>query len=222
VSGGGLRGEGLVYVRAGRRILDGVDLEVRRGERLAVTGPSGAGKSTLLAIVAGLEASDAGRVTLDGEVLRSGVDPALRRRVGVVLQGYGLLSLLSAAENVELALQSRGLGRRDVRAKAHDALTAVGLAARAEHLVEELSGGEQQRVAIARALVGEPEVLLADEPTAELDAENRERILQLLLGLADRGAAVVLATHDPDVAMRCDRRVHLDAGLLAEAPVEFG
>ena len=211
-----LTAAGLVYVRAGRRILDGVDFDVRPGERLAVTGPSGAGKSTLLAIVAGLEAPDAGRITLDSRPVLPGADPALRRRVGVVLQGYGLLSLLSAAENVELTLQARGHSRRDVRQQAQTALASVGLAARADHLVEELSGGEQQRVAIARALVGRPDVLLADEPTAELDAENRERILQLLLGLTETGAAVVLATHDPDVAGRCDRRVHLDAGHLEE------
>jgi putative ABC transport system ATP-binding protein len=213
-----LRGEGLVYVRGGRRILDGVDVEVRPGERLAVTGPSGAGKSSLLAVLAGLEPADRGVVRLGDDVVRAGVDPALRQRVGIVLQGYGLLSLLTAAENVELALQARRRPRGEVRDRARAVLVSVGLGPRADHLVEELSGGEQQRVAIARALVGEPAVLLADEPTAELDAENRERILALVLAVADRGGAVAIATHDPDVAARCDRRVHVDAGVLAQEP----
>ena len=204
-----LTGSGITYARGGRTILDGVDVAVRPGERLAITGPSGAGKSTLLAILAGLEAPDSGTVKLGDDVVRPGAGPALRRRFGIVFQGYGLLSLLTAAENVELVLAARKVSPRAARARAAEMLTAVGLGPRAEHLVEELSGGEQQRVAIARALAAETEVILADEPTAELDAENRERILALLLGAADRGATVLVATHDPDVWDRCDRRFHL-------------
>jgi putative ABC transport system ATP-binding protein len=204
-----LSGRGIGYAREGRVILDGVDVAVRPGERLAVTGPSGSGKSTLLAILAGLEAPDRGTVRLGDDVVRPGAGPRLRRRFGIVFQGYGLLSLLTAAENVELVLAARRIPPRENRERAAAMLAAVGLRARADHLVEELSGGEQQRVAIARALVGDPEIVLADEPTAELDAENRERALALLLAASGRGATVVLATHDPEVWTRCDRRLHL-------------
>ena len=204
-----ISGTGLVYARGGRVILDGIDVRAAPGERLAITGPSGAGKSTLLAILAGLEAPDRGVVRLGEEVVRPGAGPVLRRRFGIVFQGYGLLSLLTAAENVELVLAARRMRPRDTRARAAGMLAAVGLGARADHLVEELSGGEQQRVAVARALAADPEIVIADEPTAELDAENRERVLALLLGAADRGATVLVATHDPDVWDRCDRRLHL-------------
>ena len=199
-----VRARGLRLVRGGRVLVDGLDLDVAPGERLAVTGPSGAGKSTLLAALAGLEPPDAGTVEIGGEVAggRHGLD--LRRRVGLVLQGYGLVSVLTAAENVEVVL--RDAGAADAAGRATAALTAVGLGRRGGHLVEELSGGEQQRVAVARALVTEPAVLVADEPTAALDAETRAAVLDLLLG---SGTAVVLATHDPAVAARCDRQLRL-------------
>jgi putative ABC transport system ATP-binding protein len=186
-------------VRAGRQVLDAVTLEAPAGEITALTGPSGSGKSTLIAALAGLEPVTSGSVLWEDTV----VGPRsrdLRRRCGLVLQGYGLVSLLSAAENVELVLQARRTAREEVRARAQEALAAVGLDGAGDHLVEQLSGGQQQRVAVARAVVGRPDVLLADEPTAELDAATRDRVLHVLLAEAHRGAVVVLATHDRYVA----------------------
>jgi putative ABC transport system ATP-binding protein len=200
----------VTVVRGGRTILDGVTLTAEPGERVAIVGPSGAGKSTLLAALAGLERPDSGTLHLGQSPLRG--TEALRR-FGIVLQGYGLLSLLTAAENVELALQARRVPPPDVKAAAARLLAAVGLAGRAGHLVEELSGGEQQRVAVARALVTGPDIVLADEPTAELDAAARGLVLDLLLDRSPAaGRTLLIATHDPEVAARCDRTVHISAG----------
>jgi putative ABC transport system ATP-binding protein len=204
----------VTVVRAGRTVLDGVTLRAEPGDRLAVVGPSGAGKSTLLATLAGLERPDSGTVQLGGARI-GGVPPGF----GIILQGYGLLSLLTAAENVELALQARRVPAGRVRAEAARLLAEVGLAGRAGNLVEELSGGEQQRVAVARALVTDPDVVLADEPTAELDAATRQIVLDLLLGTAHTGRTLLIATHDPEVAARCDRTVTIHAGrIIAEPP----
>jgi ABC-type lipoprotein export system ATPase subunit len=203
VSGFTLQGTDLVVERAGRRILDRASLTVAGGERVAVTGPSGAGKTTLLHVLAGLERPDGGTVRVGAT-----------RRVGIVFQGHGLVSLLTAAENVEVALQAERLARAEVRERAAAALQAVGLRPGRDRLVEELSSGQQQRVAVARALVVRPDVLLADEPTAELDMATREAVLELLLAAAGGGAAVVLATHDHNLASRCDRQVRMLAGRL--------
>ena len=214
-AGSELRGEEIVVRRAGMTVLDGVSVSARAGERVAVTGPSGAGKTTLLTVLAGLVPPNSGRVLLDGTPLRPG-DRAQRTRIGVIFQGYGLVSLLTAAENVELVLQSAGRPPGEVRERAQAALSAVGLGRRGDHLVEELSGGEQQRVAVARALVINPPVLLADEPTAELDAQTRGGILELIFSVARRGGLVMLATHDDEVAERCSRVLHVDRGRLVE------
>jgi putative ABC transport system ATP-binding protein len=205
---GSVRAESVCYRRSGRVILDGVDLSVSPGDSLAVVGPSGSGKSSLLAVLAGLERPDSGRV------LRT---PADGLRTGLVLQGYGLVSVLTAAENVEVPLQAGAAGpmpSAQVRASAAAALASVRLADVADHLVEELSGGQQQRVAVARALVIQPDVVFADEPTAELDHEMKQRIVDLLLGVATRGGVVVIATHDPEIARRCGRQLRLDAGRI--------
>jgi len=207
VSGFTLQGTDLVVERAGRRILDRASLKVAGGERVAVTGPSGAGKTTLLHVLAGLVRPNTGTVRI-GPAGQAG------RRVGIVFQGHGLVSLLTAAENVEVALQAERLARAEVRERAAAALRAVGLGPENDRLVEELSSGQQQRVAVARALVVRPDLLLADEPTAELDAATREAVLELLLAAAGRGAAVVLATHDLGLADRCDRQVRMLAGRL--------
>jgi ABC-type lipoprotein export system ATPase subunit len=199
-----IRADSLRYVRAGRVILDDVSLQVGAGESLAVVGPSGSGKSSLLALLAGLEPPDAGRI-----------ERAHARAPGLILQGYGLVGVLTAAENVEVALQSGTAGRfgaAEIRGRAASVLEAVGLTAVADHLVEELSGGQQQRVAIARALVIDPEVLLADELTAELDHDWKERVVDLVLGIAARGGIVLLATHDPDIAARCTHTLRLADG----------
>ena len=206
------------FTQQGAEILRGVDFHVTTGERVALTGPSGSGKTTLLSLLGGLAAPTSGAVLLDGRPLEQhGAD--LRRRVGVVFQGYALVALLTAAENVEIGLTAAGVPAAEAADRAREVLHIVGLADRAEHLVEELSGGQQQRVAIARALAGRPDVLLADEPSAEQDHASRDAVLDAILGAADNGTAVVLATHDADVALRCHRRVHIVDGRLAQPEV---
>lgn len=197
-----VRARGVVVVRDGRRVLDGVDIDVLPGRILAVTGPSGSGKSTLLAVLAGLVLPDGGTV-----------EPADRaEQAGIVFQGYGLLPVLTAAENVELPLQLCGVEREAVRHRAEAALARAGLADIPDRLAEELSGGQRQRVAVARALVVEAGLLVADEPTAELDADNAAVVIAALRAEAAAGAAVVIATHDPDVAALCDDTLHLVDG----------
>lgn len=198
-----LEARDLRYDVAGTRVLDGVDIEVAAGEKVAVVGPSGSGKTTLLALLGGLAAPTGGEVRIDGLPLTGLTGPA--RGVSVVLQGYGLVSLLTAAENVEIAALAMGAHASQTRASAVESLGAVGLAAHADQLVDELSGGQQQRVAVARALIQKPRILLADEPTAELDAKMRSFVLSRLLEVVESGSAIVLATHDPEVAARCDR-----------------
>lgn len=196
---------GVVVVRAGRRVVDEVDVVVEPGTMLAVTGPSGSGKSTLLAVLAGLVAADAGSV-----------EPADRaQHTGIVFQGYGLLPVLTAAENVELPLQLRGEPRDVVRRQAEVALARAGLPEVPDRLAEELSGGQRQRVAVARALVSVAGLVVADEPTAELDADSAALVLAALRAEAAAGASVVLATHDPDVAALCDATLHLVDGRVA-------
>jgi putative ABC transport system ATP-binding protein len=202
-----LKAHGLGYVRDGQQILAGVDVIVEPGESLAVTGPSGSGKTSLLAILSGLAAPTAGEVYIDGVLLTGFAGPA--RGISVVLQGYGLVSLLAAAENVEIALRAAGRPPQAAAQAARAALAQLGLEAHADHLVEELSGGQQQRTAVARALALEPRLLIADEPTAELDPAARAIALARMFGVAARGGSLVLATHDPDVAGRCDRVLDL-------------
>jgi putative ABC transport system ATP-binding protein len=214
-----LAADGLVAERGGRNVVDGVSLEVRSGQVVGLVGPSGSGKSTTLLLLAGLEPPDAGAVRLDGQDLAglgaAGRQALRRDRVALVFQGYGLLSLLTARENVELPFR---VARRDPAAAAAAGrwLALLGLADRADQRTDQLSGGERQRVALARALAVEPDVLLVDEPTAELDEDNRGRAVGLLRDAADRGAAVVVATHDPEVVKLCDRVVRLVDGRPVE------
>ena len=198
-----LEARGLRYIRDGQLILAGLDVTVGPGESLAVPGPSGSGKTSLLAILSGLTAPTAGEVLIDGTRLTGFAGPA--RGVAVVLQGYGLVSLLTAAENIEVAL--RAVGRPPAAARA--ALADVGLEGHADQLVEELSGGQQQRVAVARALALTPRLLIVDEPTAELDPASRAVVLARIFGVTAHGGALVMATHDPEVAERCDRILDL-------------
>jgi putative ABC transport system ATP-binding protein len=189
----------------GRSLFGEIDLTVRGGESIALVGPSGSGKTTLLAALAGLGEPASGEVLLDGEPVRAGHTEG----IVVVLQGYGLVSLLTAAENVEVALRADGEDPRIVGVPAREALEEVLLGEHADQLVEELSGGQQQRVAVARALALHPRVLLADEPTAEQDRATRAIVLTRLFDVVHAGGALVLATHDPEVAERCDRIVSL-------------
>ena len=196
---------GVGYRPNGVSVLDDVSVSVFPGEVLAVTGPSGSGKSSLLALLAGLAEPDS------GAVLSSVPDDG----IGLVLQAYGLVNLLTAAENVEVALQARGLPADRVHSTAASALESVRLTEVADHLIEELSGGQQQRVAVARALAHAPTMIVADEVTAELDAHTRDVIVDLLLAAAEAGVAVVLATHDLELAARCNRRLALVDGRVA-------
>jgi putative ABC transport system ATP-binding protein len=193
----------------GLEIIRDFTLEVRGGERLALMGPSGSGKTTLLTTLAGLVPPASGRVLVRGIPL--GERPSLRAELAVIFQAYGLLTLLTAVENVEVALRAAGRTPRQAVAEAAGPLERLRLAGHADHLIEELSGGQQQRVAVARALALEPRVLLADEPTAEQDAMHRAIVLNELLAATGRGAALVIATHDPEVADRCDRVIELRA-----------
>lgn len=207
---------GVVYRPTDRTVLDQVAIQAYAGEMLAVTGPSGSGKSSLLALLAGLAVPTEGTVLVDGRPLAPGSDTGF----GLVLQGYGLVSVLTAAENVEVALQAKGVPRGQTRVVAAAALDSVGLGELAEHLVEDLSGGQRQRVAVARALAVSPRVLLADEPTAQQDSHTKNRLLTLFRALADSGSAVVIATHDDEVVAWCDREIALHDGRQLE-PAHF-
>ena len=193
-----------------RKILDGAELKVAAREMVVVTGPSGSGKTTLLLVMAGLQNPDRGQVLLDGEPLAQSGD--LRRRIGVVLQNHGLVSVLTAAENVAIVLQARGVARAEVTQRTAEVLSALGLSDHSDRLVRDLSGGQRQRVGVARALVGAPEVLLADEPTSELDVERRAQVLTLLREHAARGNIVVVASHDQIVADSANRTLALVDG----------
>ena len=200
-------------------ILDDVTLKIRRGELVAVLGPSGSGKSTLLALMAGLDRPTEGEVLLDGEPLHHLGEDALARlrrdKVGFVFQSFQLLDNLTARENILLPLEIAGGGYRELARRADELLDQVGLAERGHHYPAQLSGGEQQRVAIARAFAARPTLLLADEPTGNLDSATGERILELLARLhRERGTTLVLVTHDPAVAAQAERRIHLQDGRL--------
>jgi ABC-type lipoprotein export system ATPase subunit len=201
-------------------VLDGVDLDVDAGAFVAVTGPSGAGKTTLLAVLGGLERPQRGSVRVGGVDLAGLGGDALaayrRRTVGFVFQDFGLLGALSAQENVELALTFAGMSPRRRARRAEELLDAVGLAARRTHRPNALSGGECQRVAIARALANQPSLVLADEPTGNLDDLATETVLALLTALpAEHGCTVVVVTHNAHVADRADRQLTLRDHALA-------
>jgi putative ABC transport system ATP-binding protein len=208
------------WYRSGRsrvEALHDVELEIPAGGYVALTGPSGAGKSTLLSLVGGLERPQSGTLTVGQHNLRALSLNALadyrRTTIGFIFQHFGLLDLLSARENIELAASLSGSSRRPPQAR--DLLQEVGLLDRAEHRPGELSGGERQRVAIARALVNDPSLILADEPTGNLDAASAMRVLDLLERVhIGRGCTLVVVTHNEAVAQRAEQRYRLDAGRL--------
>jgi len=201
-------------------ILRGVDLAVAAGETVSIVGPSGSGKTTMMMVIAGLERPSAGRVVVAGQDLGGlGEDQLARLRrdhVGIVFQAFHLIPTMSALENVAVPLELAG--RRDAFARAEAALAAVGLGQRLAHYPGQLSGGEQQRVALARASAAGPRLLLADEPTGNLDAETGRQVIDLLFDLAGRhGATLLLITHDPALASRCSRGVEMLDGRICEA-----
>jgi ABC-type lipoprotein export system ATPase subunit len=202
-------------------VLDDLDLQVEPGGYVAITGPSGAGKSTLLSVLGGLDAPQAGAVVVGDHDLhhlsRNHLADFRRQTVGFVFQHFGLLESLTASENVELACTLAGMPARHRRARAAELLTAVGLDERADHRPAALSGGERQRVAIGRALANSPRLVLADEPTGNLDDDSTERVIELLESLpAEHGCTLVLVTHDRRLARRAGRQYHLDGGRLQE------
>jgi len=202
--------------------LDNVNLSIPSGEWLAIQGPTGQGKSTLLQMLGGLDRPTQGTVLLDDIDLAKASEVEMSRlrarRIGFIFQTFNLIPTLSAQENVETALVPLGIDSRERRERAAAALASVSLADRSTHLPGELSGGQQQRVAIARALVKEPTVLLADEPTGNLDEDTRDEILQVLADLwDDNGLTLVLVTHDRAVATRAQRRVTMRDGQVGEA-----
>jgi putative ABC transport system ATP-binding protein len=201
--------------------LDCVDLSIGRGEMASIVGPSGSGKSTLLNLIGGLDRPTGGEIELDGAALSRLNDDDLTRvrrdKIGFIFQFFNLLPTLSCLENVSLPLHLRGWPRKKIEARANELLDLVGLNVRKDHLPDELSGGERQRVAIARALSIYPPVLLADEPTGNLDTATGSDILRLIHDLHDRlGATVLVVTHDKAVAESCPRTIHIRDGKISE------
>jgi len=201
------------------KVLDGINLQVPRGAFFALMGPSGSGKTTLLNLIAGIDRPTAGRVVVDGTDIAALAEGALTawraRHVGFVFQLYHLIPVLTALENVELPLTLTRLSKRERREHAQTALAVVGLADRADHYPRQLSGGQEQRVAIARAIVTDPTLIVADEPTGDLDAQSAEDILGLLGRLhAEFHKTIVMVTHDPRAAARAEITHRLDKGVL--------
>jgi putative ABC transport system ATP-binding protein len=210
------------YYEAGERsvrALDHVSLTINRHEFVAILGPSGCGKSTLLHLIAGLDRPTAGEILVDELNLATADDAALtdfrRHRLGLVFQFFNLLPTMSALENVSLPLLLQGVAISEATARAHEMLALVGLTNRAAHFVDQLSGGEQQRTAIARALVHRPSLLIADEPTGNLDTASSERVLALLRQIANEQlATLILVTHSPEIARAAGRRIEMRDGKI--------
>jgi putative ABC transport system ATP-binding protein len=202
------------------RALDRVSLRIEQGEMVAIMGSSGSGKSTLMNIIGCLDAPTAGRYLLDGVDVRDIAEDDLadlrNRKIGFVFQSFNLVPRTSALGNVELPLAYGGLSRADRRARAQEALISVGMHDRFDHLPSELSGGQQQRVAVARAIATDPSLILADEPTGNLDSRSTEEVLDIFEALNEQGRTIVLITHEPDVAARARRVVRLADGRVIE------
>ena len=200
--------------------LSGIHIEIQRGEYVAISGPSGCGKSTLLAILGLLDSPTDGKYWLNGqEVADLPMSQRARvrnREIGFIFQSFNLIGDLTVYENVELPLIYRGMKTNERRERVNAALERVGMAHRAKHLPSQLSGGQQQRVAVARAVAGQPSILLADEPTGNLDSKNGEAVMELLRELHRGGATICMVTHDPRYAAHADRAIHLFDGRVVE------
>jgi putative ABC transport system ATP-binding protein len=204
--------------------LAGIHMEIKKGEYVSIAGPSGCGKSTLLAILGLLDSPTGGTYVLNGQPvqnLKLGDRARIRNReIGFVFQAFNLIGDLTVYENVELPLTYRGMGSAERKKRVHDALERVGMSHRVKHYPSQLSGGQQQRVAVARALVGDPSILLADEPTGNLDSVNGEAVMDLLHELHRGGATICMVTHDPRYARHADRSIHLFDGRVVEESAE--
>jgi putative ABC transport system ATP-binding protein len=204
--------------------LSGIHLDISKGEYVSIAGPSGCGKSTLLSILGLLDTPTEGNYALNGKpVANLSLAERARirnREVGFIFQSFNLIGDLTVFENVELPLTYRGMKAAERRTRVTEALEKVGMAHRAKHLPSQLSGGQQQRVAVARALVGDPLILLADEPTGNLDSKNGEAVMQLLQDVHRGGATICMVTHDPRFARHAERTVHLFDGRIVEESVE--
>jgi putative ABC transport system ATP-binding protein len=200
--------------------LAGVHLDIAKGDYVAISGPSGCGKSTLLSILGLLDSPTSGAYRLNGqpvESLKAGQRARIRNReIGFVFQSFNLIGDLTVYENVELPLTYRGMGRTERRQRVAESLEKVGMAHRSKHYPSQLSGGQQQRVAVARALVGTPSILLADEPTGNLDSKNGEAVMELLGDLHRSGATICMVTHDPRFARHADRTIQLFDGRIVD------
>jgi putative ABC transport system ATP-binding protein len=200
--------------------LAGIHIDIQRGEYVSISGPSGCGKSTLLAILGLLDSPSTGTYILNGKPVQSlklSERARIRNReIGFIFQAFNLIGDLNVYENVELPLTYRGMGSSDRKKKVHEALERVGMSHRIKHYPSQLSGGQQQRVAVARALAGDPSILLADEPTGNLDSQNGEQVMDLLRELHRAGATICMVTHDPRYARYADRSIHLFDGRVVE------
>ena len=206
--------------------LSGIHLDIRQGEYVAIAGPSGCGKSTLLSILGLLDSPTDGTYTLNGRPVQGLSLPERarirNREIGFIFQSFNLIGDLTVYENVELPLTYRGMPAGERKAAVTAALEKVGMGHRARHQPSQLSGGQQQRVAVARALAGQPAVLLADEPTGNLDSKNGESVMQLLADLHQGGATIVMVTHDARFARHADRTIHIFDGRVVQEQVESG
>src|SRR6476619_3022643 len=205
--------------------LAGIHLDIRKGEYISIAGPSGCGKSTLLAILGLLDSPSGGTYTLNGKPvqnLKLSERARIRNReIGFIFQAFNLIGDLTVYENVELPLTYRGMPGAERKKRVHDALERVGMSHRVKHYPSQLSGGQQQRVAVARALAGDPSILLADEPTGNLDSANVEAVMDLLRELHRGGATICMVTHDPRYARYADRTIHMFDGRVVEEQTEM-
>jgi len=203
--------------------LSGIHMEIKKGEYISIAGPSGCGKSTLLAILGLLDSPTDGTYVLNGKPvqnLKMSERARIRNReIGFIFQAFNLIGDLNVYENVELPLTYRGMPSAERKKRVHDALERVGMSHRVKHYPSQLSGGQQQRVAVARALAGDPSILLADEPTGNLDSQNGEAVMDLLRELHRAGATICIVTHDPRYARYADRSIHLFDGRIVEENV---